>query len=1003
MAEFESLLFEERGEKKLRVLNNHNATDSKPRKQSVSGRGCDNCPSKKNWKKGVSPVMGRVRGKDIFIFAQSPGPTENDKGKELLGRAGKWWWQEMERVGLSRSDCDIQNIVRCFPADYNHDAERLVMRDPSKEELHCCSLYTDKALEKSKAKIYIILGRFAAKEVLGREFRKDRRIFWSNVLKAKVFCLDHPAYFIRGHAPSWKLKEFRNTLQQAALAAVSDGSQFAFLAEQDYKGITKISSAVRAYKFLKKKAKKGRLTVDVEAGQLEKRDETGKIIKTKWVVSCVGFTWAPGHARVFCVDHPRSDGWTPIVKDPAVRAKIVELVSDLIEDENIKKALHHGSYDDPEMREFLGARLRGYDYDTNYAQYLVYPGAKSYGLEEIAFKHYPQFAGYKMIRYPEGFKIDEINFGKVKNPTPEQTVKLGMKQGKMNLTKMPWKKMVLYNGADNDLTKRIEKDTKSRVVMPLMKVYKDAAYTVDRMEKNGPLLDFKQLDILDVLFPPRREDILRRIHLIVGDPEFNPNSQPQLLKFLYKKLKLPVVNAETVNGEVKPNTRKETLQILAQKHEFPQLILDVRRVSKICTTYLKGFRISAELHKGHLQTKWWLTGTRTGRMSSGGGGAKGGQEDGIVNLQNVHGDQQLQNLIISSKNWRKVYKAWKKAHKVTVVYAKDGNVAKDEKGQPRITIRLRAGFAKWWKKFLNTKIFLAFDQAQVEIRVLAQASGDRRLIADIKKGDIHSRVGHRITGWAIEKIAHDKKTRTLTKNVHFGMVFGLGENGLYDFIKAKDPTVDERYGGEKKARKAIAKLQRAYFAYYFGVKQYQEDQRAFAEEHHYVETLFGYRRPLDTRDRDEIEEGDESDLGTAYWGNVAINTPIQGTAHQLMLIAMALIKRFPKRYKRLRELVMEIHDAMVFGVKLKDLFATAKLGEYLLTKHVLKVVKKEFKIDWQVPLEVEPKAGYRLGTTVQFYKDWTIAQFLTTWGIACHAAELNLANELSKVPKQQSV
>src|ERR1043166_8951158 len=131
-----------------------------------------------------------------------------------------------------------------------------------------------------------------------------------------------------------------------------------------------------------------------------------------------------------------------------------------------------------------------------------------------------------MIRYPEGFKIDEIDFGKIKNPSPEQVVKLGMKQGKMNLARMPWKKMVLYNGADNDLTKRIEVDTRKRVNMPLMQVYKDAAYTVDYMEKHGPLLDFQQLEALDRLFPPRRDELIRKIRQAVGDPKFNPNSNP---------------------------------------------------------------------------------------------------------------------------------------------------------------------------------------------------------------------------------------------------------------------------------------------------------------------------------------------------------------------------------------------------------------------------------------------------------------------------------------------
>jgi DNA polymerase I-like protein with 3'-5' exonuclease and polymerase domains len=78
-------------------------------------------------------------------------------------------------------------------------------------------------------------------------------------------------------------------------------------------------------------------------------------------------------------------------------------------------------------------------------------------------------------------------------------------------------------------------------------------------------------------------------------------------------------------------------------------------LSKKKGTYLDGYRKSAELHGGRLRTSWWLTGTVTGRLRSGGAKDK---SKGIVNLQNIHGAQEIECLLISDKRWREVYEEW---------------------------------------------------------------------------------------------------------------------------------------------------------------------------------------------------------------------------------------------------------------------------------------------------------------------------------------------------------
>jgi uracil-DNA glycosylase family 4 len=160
------------------------------------GRGCSFCPL--NEVKGVHKIFGKVKGKKIFLWAQSPGMQENKQLKELVGPSGKFLWYELKKVGITRDQCDIQNVVRCVPVDINKNIyPPMKMRSPSKEEIKCCSLYTDQALAKSKAKLHLIFGQIAAQAVLKKEYRKDKKIFFSDVLKAWVVVLDHPSFFLR--------------------------------------------------------------------------------------------------------------------------------------------------------------------------------------------------------------------------------------------------------------------------------------------------------------------------------------------------------------------------------------------------------------------------------------------------------------------------------------------------------------------------------------------------------------------------------------------------------------------------------------------------------------------------------------------------------------------------------------------------------------------------------------------------------------------------------------
>ncbi len=186
------------------------------------GRGCDFCRLDKV--EGIHKIIGKVCGRKIFLWAQSPGPKENTERKELIGPSGEFLWYELKKsAGIERDDVDIQNVVRCLPADYRPNAyPSLKMRAPSKEEIKCCSIYNEQALEQSKARLHLVFGKIAAQAILGKELKQSKRVFYCETMKAWVAYFDHPSYFIyQGFRagdhkqPSVSLKRFREDLEHA--------------------------------------------------------------------------------------------------------------------------------------------------------------------------------------------------------------------------------------------------------------------------------------------------------------------------------------------------------------------------------------------------------------------------------------------------------------------------------------------------------------------------------------------------------------------------------------------------------------------------------------------------------------------------------------------------------------------------------------------------------------------------------------------------------------------
>lgn len=945
-------------------------TKPKPIKKKILARGCDECPCKRGWKKGYPPVMGKVKGKRLFIWAQNPGRNEIRKRKELVGRAGKLLWKELRKFGVKREDCDIQNAVRCLAYERDESGYRVPRMTPTKEEIKCCSLHTEEALEKSKARVHLILGQIAARQVLGREYTKGKTIFWSDTLKAKVIVTLHPSYFLYA-GKNKRFKEFQNALSVAAdeafgrkIKAPEGLENFQILLKQDYRTVLTYKDAKAAYKDLMKYVERNRrLSPDFEWDTID-----GKKIGL-----CYGFCPKPGLTYVFFLDHPQN-------LDNPDRKKVRRIVQKLLEDKHVKKTFHHGCSDVPATKQIYGWKIRGFDYDSELGAYFYDSDLKKYGLSNIANRWFPEFSNYKEVTMPEA-----LGEGR--------DYKKGRKAGELHYSNVPINKLTLYNGADCDLSKRIELKCQNSAPQSIMNIYRDASFTVSRMQSNGPKLDYVYHGLLEKIFPVKVAELKDKLRKISGHKKLNPNSPPQLLPIIYDEMKLEPITAFIKGKEVEQkNSRIGTLELLneANPTKFVTKLLEYKHYNSINSKGLKSFKNSADKHNGQLATTWWLTGTITYRLRSGGSSeGEEGKKRGIINLQNIFKDKMVKNLVCSDTDWysfqedwyHRIFESFKHKHKNWgKLFEIDEKKKEPTEDAKKYILTLHNEFDRKinWKEFRKLICFLAFDFSQMEVRVLAQMSEDPKLIEYFEKEiDIHSAVGAELTGWTVESIKNDPAIRATIKAIIFAIMYGKKIKGLYQqLINA----------GVKISFHRVEELWNKFWKRFKRVKELLDSFIEQSERVGYVETLFGTRRAI----------GEDDRRGT-FSENQAVNTPIQGTAHQISVIAMAILFRKMKELQKLQDLKMEVHDQLVWGTPMEDIPEANELGSKLLTEDVITVIKEDFGINWKVPLKADGEAGLRLGTMVKLGKQVNMAHWANEVCLLSEARNRDVRKELEKV------
>jgi DNA polymerase-1 len=222
-------------------------------------------------------------------------------------------------------------------------------------------------------------------------------------------------------------------------------------------------------------------------------------------------------------------------------------------------------------------------------------------------------------------------------------------------------------------------------------------------------------------------------------------------------------------------------------------------------------------------------------------------------------------------------------------------------------------------------VLLSADYSQIELRLAAAISKDPKMTASFKKGeDIHARTAAEIHNIALKDVT--KEIRRTAKEVNFGVLYGLGSLGL---AQRTDMNRNE-------AKEFIE----SYFSIYKNIRKYIDDTKAFAHRHGYVQTLFGRRRYLP-------EIGSSMPMLIAAAERMAINMPLQGTAADLLKIAMVKIHQDLPKISPSSKMISQVHDELVFEVP--------KTEAKTVGKFIKKTMEEVYKLS--VPLIADVEIG----------------------------------------------
>ncbi|MBM3401491.1 MAG: DNA polymerase I [Bacteroidetes bacterium] len=256
--------------------------------------------------------------------------------------------------------------------------------------------------------------------------------------------------------------------------------------------------------------------------------------------------------------------------------------------------------------------------------------------------------------------------------------------------------------------------------------------------------------------------------------------------------------------------------------------------------------------------------------------------------------------------------------------ASTGRLSSNNPNLQNIPIRTERG-REVRKAFIprdDEHVLLSADYSQIELRIIAEISKDGNMMEAFVNGlDIHTATAAKVYGIPLEEV--NSTQRRNAKAVNFGIIYGQSAFGLSQNLGIP--------------RKEAAEIIENYFNTYPNIKKYMNDTMNFARENGYVETIMGRRRYL----RD-INSANQTVRGFAERN--AINAPIQGSAADMIKIAMIRIHQDIKDHKLGSKMTMQVHDELVFDVLINE----TELMKSIITERMKNAIKMEVPILVQV-------------------------------------------------------
>jgi len=429
--------------------------------------------------------------------------------------------------------------------------------------------------------------------------------------------------------------------------------------------------------------------------------------------------------------------------------------------------------------------------------------------------------------------FNELGFEKIskQNLAAAQATQLSL-----DFSALDPEKLSIYACEDADFTNRLVKILTERLkaenlIDLFFRLEMPLISILGEIENNGIKLDLKPIKKLGLEVSNKLETLEKNIHKL-SKTKFNINSTKQLKEILFEKLAIPTDNIKKTKTGF--STAEDELEKLNDLHPIIPLLRDYRELNKLQTTYLNALPEMINSKTGRIHTSFNQTVTATGRLSS--------------------SDPNLQNIPTRTEEGQKIREAFIAA----------------------------PGYK-----------LLGFDYSQIELRLGAHISGDKKMMAAFKNNeDIHTATAAEINGVKLSDVT--KNMRREAKAINFGILYGQGPHGLSQ--SAGIPYFQ--------ASEFIKK----YFIAYPSIKKMINNSITEAQKNSYAITLFGRKRPLP-----EIN----SNIGMIRKSaeRMAINTPLQGTAADMIKMAMIKIEELIYGHEDEIRMILQVHDELIFEVK----------------------------------------------------------------------------------------